>query len=129
MASVRTATSSILSPFYPQFIFSSKVITMGSKTLFSRQLAQPLLPSLVYLSILSGIHLKVPSLRALWDSVLRAVPKKKTSHSKKRSRFLAGKALNDVKALGKCPACGSIKRSHVLCSYCVKGMLFVLLVT
>ncbi|KAL9028317.1 MAG: hypothetical protein Q9196_003301 [Gyalolechia fulgens] len=31
----------------------------------------------------------------LWESILHAVPKKKTSHRKKRQRFLAGKALKD----------------------------------
>ncbi|KAL8725389.1 MAG: hypothetical protein Q9181_006440 [Wetmoreana brouardii] len=37
----------------------------------------------------------------LWESLLRAVPKKKTSHRKKRQRFLAGKALQDVTSLNK----------------------------
>ncbi|KAL1975667.1 hypothetical protein VTN31DRAFT_4059 [Thermomyces dupontii] len=59
-------------------------------------------------------------LSGLWESVLRAVPKKKTSHMKKRHRQMAGKALKDVKSLNTCPACGSIKRAHVLCSNCVK---------
>ena len=61
------------------------------------------------------------TLAGLWESILRAVPKKKTSHSKKRSRFLAGKALKDVTALNKCSACGNIKRAHLLCPFCVEG--------
>lgn len=66
---------------------------------------------------------EVPSfLAGLWESVLRAVPKKKTSHMKKRHRQMAGKALKDVKSLSKCPGCGEPKRSHVLCPTCVKGM-------
>ncbi|POS84014.1 WD40 repeat-like protein [Erysiphe pulchra] len=44
----------------------------------------------------------------LWESILRAVPKKKTSHSKKRSRQRAGKALKDVTALNKCSGCAHI---------------------
>ncbi|KAI4146443.1 MAG: hypothetical protein L6R39_003462 [Caloplaca ligustica] len=56
----------------------------------------------------------------LWESVLRAVPKKKTSHRKKRQRFLAGKALKDVTNLNKCAACGTVKRAHLLCPYCVQ---------
>ncbi|KAI4102415.1 MAG: hypothetical protein L6R37_004426 [Teloschistes peruensis] len=60
-------------------------------------------------------------LSGLWESVLRAVPKKKTSHSKKRSRFLAGKALRDVTSLNKCSACGNVKRAHLLCPYCVEA--------
>ena len=57
----------------------------------------------------------------IWDSVLRAVPKKKTSHRKKRQRFMAGKALKDVTNLNTCSACGSVKRAHLLCPYCVEG--------
>ncbi|KAL8637003.1 MAG: hypothetical protein Q9228_005678 [Teloschistes exilis] len=56
-------------------------------------------------------------LSGLWESVLRAVPKKKTSHSKKRSRFLVGKALRDVTSLNKCSACGNSKQyltSHTI---------------
>ena len=57
----------------------------------------------------------------LWDSFLRAVPKKKTSHRKKRQRFLAGKALKDVINLNTCSACGNVKRAHLLCPYCIEG--------
>ncbi|KAL9008755.1 MAG: hypothetical protein Q9173_006152 [Seirophora scorigena] len=56
----------------------------------------------------------------IWESILRAVPKKKTSHRKKRQRFLAGKALQDVTNLNRCSACGTVKRSHLLCPYCVQ---------
>ena len=71
----------------------------------------------------SVIPIGISIWNSLWDSLLRAVPKKKTSHSKKRSRFLAGKALKDVINLNRCSACGNVKRSHLLCPYCVKGML------
>ncbi|KAE8549755.1 Ski complex subunit Rec14 [Talaromyces marneffei ATCC 18224] len=76
------------------------------------------------LPVLSGyIANEVPSfLAGLWESVLRAVPKKKTSHMKKRHRQMAGKALKDVKSLSKCPSCGEPKRSHVLCPTCVKDI-------
>lgn len=57
----------------------------------------------------------------LWDSILKAVPKKKTSHRKKRQRFMAGKALRDVTNLNTCSACGNVKRAHLLCPYCVQG--------
>ncbi|KAL8930169.1 MAG: hypothetical protein Q9208_000786 [Pyrenodesmia sp. 3 TL-2023] len=56
----------------------------------------------------------------LWESILRAVPKNKTSHRKKRQRFLAGKALKDVTSLNNCAACGNVKRAHLLCPYCVQ---------
>nr|POE52154.1 putative 54s ribosomal protein l32, mitochondrial [Quercus suber] len=72
-------------------------------------------------SVLPGVLLPIPGLLAgLWDGLLRAVPKKKTSHMKKRHRQMAGKALKDVTALNKCSACGRPKRAHVLCPYCVK---------
>lgn len=76
------------------------------------------------LPVLSGyVANEIPSfLAGLWESVLRAVPKKKTSHMKKRHRQMAGKALKDVKSLSKCPGCGEPKRSHVLCPTCVKGI-------
>lgn len=69
-----------------------------------------------------AIHFSLPSiLSELWESILRAVPKKKTSHRKKRQRFLAGKALKDVTNLNTCSACGNVKRAHLLCPYCVAG--------
>jgi ribosomal protein L32 len=70
---------------------------------------------------LPSTGITIPTLKGIWDSVLRAVPKKKTSHSKKRSRFLAGKALKDVTEVNKCSACGNPKRAHLLCPFCVRG--------
>ena len=72
--------------------------------------------------LLPAFQIKLPPIiSGLWESILRAVPKKKTSHRKKRQRFLVGKALKDVTALNKCPACGNVKRAHLLCPYCVQG--------
>jgi large subunit ribosomal protein L32 len=83
------------------------------------------LPPLGFLSTASfalPISITIPPLLAdLWESVLRAVPKKKTSHMKKRHRQMAGKALKDAQNLNKCPGCGQVKRAHVLCPTCVKG--------
>lgn len=71
----------------------------------------------------AALSLTIPGLIAdIWDSVLRAVPKKKVSHMKRRHRQMAGKALKDVKSLSTCPACGQFKRAHVLCSHCVSGV-------
>jgi large subunit ribosomal protein L32 len=61
----------------------------------------------------------LPSLSEIWEGILKAVPKKKTSHRKKRQRFMAGKGLKDVTNLNKCSACGRVKRAHLLCPYCV----------
>jgi ribosomal protein L32 len=65
-----------------------------------------------------------PSLAEIWDGLLKAVPKKKTSYRKKRQRLMAGKGLKDITALTKCSACGRTKRAHLLCPYCVDGRLW-----
>ena len=79
----------------------------------------PIIP-LPALAIPTAIHLNIPNLLpGIWESILRAVPKKKQSHSRKRMRQLAGKALPDITALNKCPACGKIKRQNILCEPCV----------
>lgn len=75
-------------------------------------------------SLLPAVLLPIPSLLGdIWNGILNAVPKKKTSHMKKRHRQLAsGKHLKDVTALNKCSSCGRTKRAHVLCPYCVASM-------
>jgi len=79
----------------------------------------PILP-LPTLALPTAIHLNIPNLLpGIWESILRAVPKKKQSHSRKRMRQLAGKALPDITALNNCPACGKIKRQNRLCEPCV----------
>lgn len=122
MAAIHVTTSSVLASFLPRLSPSSVAVTSRTATVFSRQLSHPFLPSLAF-AIPSAIHLNVPTLLGdLWESILRAVPKKKTSHMKKRHRQMAGKALKDVTSLNKCSACGHIKRAHLLCPYCVAGM-------
>ena len=64
----------------------------------------------------------LPSWADIWEDILKAVPKKKTSYRKKRQRFMAGKGLKDITSLNKCSACGRVKRAHFLCPYCVDGM-------
>lgn len=72
----------------------------------------------------AAFSLSIPGvLSDIWDSVLKAVPKKKTSHMKKRHRQMAGKALKDVKNLNTCSGCGQVKRAHVLCPHCVESEL------
>lgn len=76
--------------------------------------------SLSALTIPAAIQLNIPSpLSKIFESILRAVPKKKQSHARRRMRQLAGKALKGVLALNTCPVCGGIKRHHVLCEHCV----------
>ncbi|KAL5593999.1 hypothetical protein BROUX41_001052 [Berkeleyomyces rouxiae] len=82
------------------------------------KMTMPFLPSI---SVpLPGISIRLPSLQDIWEGVLKAVPKKKTSHMKKRHRQMAGKALEDVNALCTCPGCGNTKRMHRLCPHCMK---------
>jgi len=67
-----------------------------------------------------AITINVPGIISdIWEGILKAVPKKKTSHMKKRHRQLAGKALKDVRAIKECPGCGRPKKAHTLCPYCV----------
>ncbi|KAL2155425.1 hypothetical protein VTH82DRAFT_167 [Thermothelomyces myriococcoides] len=108
--------------------FSPRLLapTLSSTTriqLRVQKFSLPLLPSLT-LAIPIGFQLGLPSLpsilEGIWESILKAVPKKKTSHMKKRHRQMAGKALKDVTSLCRCPACGEVKRMHYLCPHCAK---------
>ncbi|KAI1269530.1 ribosomal L32p family protein [Xylariaceae sp. FL1019] len=97
-----------------------------SAILSSQQLRQfPSIPALA-IAIPAAIS-NIPSLLGdIWEGILRAVPKKKTSHMKKRHRQMAGKALKDVTNLNRCPGCGGIKKMHTLCPLClsrISGML------
>lgn len=86
------------------------------------RLLAPLAPLATAPRLSIPIAITIPPILAdLWESVLRAVPKKKTSHMKKRHRQMAGKALKDVQSLNKCPGCGQVKRAHLLCPHCVRG--------
>jgi large subunit ribosomal protein L32 len=90
-----------------------------------QRLAQPprLFPAAFAALPLPSLSLpSIPSLSQIWDGLLKAVPKKKTSHRKKRQRQMAGKALKDITNLNKCSACGRVKRAHLLCPYCVHSM-------
>ena len=122
MAAVHATTSSIVSAFLPRMAAPAASSFTGSALRFSRALLPDL--SALNFAIPAAIHLNIPaSLAGLWESVLRAVPKKKTSHMKKRSRFMHNQGQKDTTALNKCSACGHLKRAHLLCPYCVKGTM------
>ncbi|KAK0556369.1 hypothetical protein OC846_001192 [Tilletia horrida] len=53
----------------------------------------------------------------LLDPLLRAVPKKKVSHSRKSMRS-ANKGLKDRVDIVHCPGCGRAKLHHHLCPHC-----------
>lgn len=54
------------------------------------------------------------------NGILKAAPKKKVSHMKKRQKWLAPakKQLKFLHHLNRCPTCGSYKRSHHICMTC-----------
>ena len=117
----------LLPSLVPQFLLARPLSPFRPKFLFSH-FSVPIL-SIPIIRISSAIHLNVPPLLSdIWESILRAVPKKKTSHRKKRQRFMAGKALKDVESLNKCSACGNVKRAHLLCPYCVRGRFYSLII-
>ncbi|ROV91954.1 hypothetical protein VSDG_07607 [Cytospora chrysosperma] len=93
-------------------------------SLCTRQISLPLLPR--FAIALPAISLNLPSipslLEGIWEGILKAVPKKKTSHSKKRHRQMAGKALKDTTNLCNCPVCGGVKKMHYLCENCMGKM-------
>ena len=57
-----------------------------------------------------------------WDGFLWAVPKKRTSHSKKRMR-MTHKYLKPIQHYTTCPKCQNLKLLHVLCIHCLKETL------
>lgn len=118
MAAIRIPSAGFLSAFLP--IVHATLQPHAAP--IARRL--PLLQQL-RTSLIPAAFLPIPSLlEQIWDGLLKAVPKKKTSHMKKRHRQMAGKALKDVTALNKCSACGRVKRAHVLCPYCVQSKIF-----
>ncbi|KAG9234822.1 hypothetical protein BJ875DRAFT_460697 [Amylocarpus encephaloides] len=119
MTSAHVTTRSILSLFLPRLSAPSITATSRNSILYSRQLSHPLLPSIA-LALPASMQLNLPGIiDGLWESILRAVPKKRTSHMKQRSRRMAGKGLKDVTSLNKCSVCGNVKRAHLLCPHCV----------
>ncbi|RDA83816.1 hypothetical protein CP532_4614 [Ophiocordyceps camponoti-leonardi (nom. inval.)] len=106
--------AAVIAPLAPRLFFS-----------FAPIISLPLLrwPAIVSpRPPLAGIDLRLPTLDDIWESILRAVPKKKTSHSRKRHRQMAGKALKDVTGLCECPGCGETKRTHRICQKCLEDM-------
>lgn len=54
------------------------------------------------------------------EGILNAAPKKKPSYRRTRQKRLApgDKQIQPLENLGRCPACGRVKRSHFMCMYC-----------
>lgn len=111
------------SSFLPRLASPTFLSPYRFTSLYMRQISLPFLPR--YSLAVPAISLNLPSipdiLEGIWEGILKAVPKKKTSHSKKRHRQMAGKALKDVNNLCKCPVCGGTKRMHHLCETCMNS--------
>ncbi|KAF2161646.1 hypothetical protein M409DRAFT_59029 [Zasmidium cellare ATCC 36951] len=120
MATIRAPSPSFLSAFLP--VVRARLFPQ-EQSLRRIPLLQQIQQLRLRASLLPAALIPIPTLLGeLWDGILNAVPKKKTSHMKKRHRQMAGKALKDVTALNKCSGCGRLKRAHVLCPYCVKSI-------
>ncbi|KAI0162806.1 ribosomal protein ymL32-like protein [Pestalotiopsis sp. NC0098] len=118
---------SAISSMLPRLSATNFAASFRSTLLFSQQSRQS--PSLSWPSLAIAVPAALQSIPGIlgdiWEGILKAVPKKKTSHMKKRHRLLAGKALKDVTALNKCPACGHTKKMHTICPQCmgkIQGM-------
>lgn len=112
--------AAVATPLLPRLALPSLPLVSRWATFYTTRYTPSLIPALAI--ALPGISLNIPELLGdIWEGVLRAVPKNKTSHSRKRHRQMAGKALEDVKNLCRCPGCGAIKRQHRLCQHCLEG--------
>ncbi|GFF56434.1 mitochondrial 54S ribosomal protein YmL32 [Aspergillus udagawae] len=118
----RMFQSAISSYMFPRLLLSSEPLSSSAARRWSRFLqSSPILPHRLLSP--AALSLNLPGIiSGIWDSVLRAVPKKKTSHMKKRHRQMAGKALKDLKNVNTCSGCGRMKRAHVLCPHCVEDI-------
>jgi ribosomal protein L32 len=112
--------AAIAAPLAPRLLAPALPNVSRWATFYTTRFAPRFLPSLAI--ALPGISLNIPQLlEDIWGGILKAVPKNKTSHSRKRHRQMAGKALKDVNHLCKCPGCGATKRTHRLCQQCLEG--------
>lgn len=116
--------ASAVSSLFPRTSGPAFASSFRSVVLFThaRPSSSPSWPSLA-VAIPAAIQTIPGILGDIWEGILKAVPKSKTSHMKKRHRQMAGKALKDVTNLNKCPACGAIKKQHTLCTQCMGSKL------
>ncbi|ORY56976.1 ribosomal L32p family protein [Pseudomassariella vexata] len=115
--------ASAVSSLFPRLASTTYASPFRTSVWFGQQ-SLPSIPQLA-VAIPAALQTIPGFLGEIWDGILKAVPKKKTSHMKKRHRQMAGKALKDVTALNKCPACGQTKKMHTLCPHCmgkIQGM-------
>ncbi|KAG9257729.1 uncharacterized protein F5Z01DRAFT_671318 [Emericellopsis atlantica] len=113
--------ATIAAPLLPRLALPALPAVSRWATFYTSRYSLPFLPTLSI--AVPGVSISLPGLLGdIWEGILRAVPKNKTSHSRKRQRQMAGKALKDVNHLCKCPGCGQAKRTHRLCQNCLEDM-------
>lgn len=69
-------------------------------------------------NIPGGINVIIDWRTVLNPSIWLAAPKSKQSHSRRRHRQIAGKALRDKRNLNHCPVCDAIKLANSICPFC-----------
>lgn len=119
---------SALRSLHKSTLLQRQVLT-SIRTSYPRKISSLSLPApFLYPSILppflplQSLTSLIPIFTRIWDSILQAVPKKKSSYSQKRSRQMAGKALKDKTNLTRCEACGEWRLLHTLCGPCAKSI-------
>jgi len=120
MSALRSLNKSVL--LQRQVLTSIR--TSYTRHIASLSLPAPfLIPSILHPFLpLQSLTSLIPIFTQIWDSILRAVPKKKSTYSRKRSRQMAGKALKDKTNLTRCEACGEWRLLHTLCGPCAKSI-------
>ena len=69
----------------------------------------------------STIMRPISPLIEIFEGILMAAPKRKTTHKQKRNRMKL-KWLKPMKNIQKCPYCGSEKYMHHLCRKCLTAL-------
>ncbi|CDZ97009.1 Mitochondrial ribosomal protein L32 [Phaffia rhodozyma] len=115
MASVPSTTRNILaSLFHSSSLFASSSASSSAAVVRSATLSAPLAPSPSIWETLQGLW-------GLLPPIVLAVPKQRTSHSKKRLRSV-NKQLDRKTNIVTCPACGLPKLSHSICRVCLSSI-------
>ncbi|KAJ1976992.1 hypothetical protein H4R34_003766 [Dimargaris verticillata] len=99
---------------------SSRTLTLASPLIREAPLP-PLLPHGWAGWVQVGEQFRQRLTEIMEEAFLWAVPKKKTTHSKKRMRS-SNKALKDRRDIETCPACGRNKLHHHMCLYCYRDL-------
>ncbi|TPX36371.1 hypothetical protein SmJEL517_g01554 [Synchytrium microbalum] len=94
-----------------------------SRLFSSSKLAITSSAPLIHYSSAGCIQLPAPSIiDIIIEGILLAVPKKRTTHRKKRLR-MATKWLRPMRNIMACPLCGRMTLMHHVCRHCTRSIL------